>query len=395
MADSPDDLPIPPHGGHLVDRLLTGPAAREAREHAQTLPGIELSDRALADLECLVTGVYSPLSGFQGEQDHASVVRSMRLVDGTVWPVPVTLPVDEARAFEVAPGSELALLRQGEPVGILEVRERFRPDPEAEARQVFGTVERDHPGVAAIYDGGDYRLAGPVRAWGLPLNDRFADYRLTPAQTREEIARRGWRSVVAFQTRNPVHRAHEYLQKVALETVDGLLLHPLVGTTKEGDISPDVRLRTYERILHEYYPGERTLLTVFPAAMRYAGPREAVMHAIARKNYGCTHFIVGRDHAGVGDYYGTCEAQEIFDGFAEADLGIRTLRFDHAFFCRQCGQMATPRSCPHGGDDHVHLSGTEVRRLLRNGDMPPPEFTRPEVAEILVDAFSEAGASNG
>ncbi|MFA9460928.1 sulfate adenylyltransferase [Thiohalorhabdus methylotrophus] len=383
---------VPPHGGRLVNRLLSGAEAEEARAQAAALPAVSLSSRALADLECLATGVYSPLEGFMDGSDFQAVVSGMQLAGGEPWTVPVTLPVGDAVAGWVKPGSRLALQWQGAPLGVLEVSDCFRPDKEEEAVQVFGTGDADHPGVAALYEGEDFRLGGTVWAWDLPRQDPFAPYRWTPAAVRKAIADRGWRSTAAFQTRNPIHRAHEHLQKVALEVVDGLLVHPLVGTTKQGDIPPEVRLDTYEAVLSHYYPRERTLLTVFPAAMRYAGPREAVMHAIARKNYGCTHFIVGRDHAGVGDYYGTYEAQEIFDRFSLDDLGIQPLKFDHAFFCRACDQMASIRTCPHSTEERVVLSGTEVRRMLRDGEHPPPEFTRPEVAEILVDAFQESGA---
>ncbi|HXG40636.1 MAG TPA: sulfate adenylyltransferase [Candidatus Limnocylindrales bacterium] len=388
--------PSVPHGGVLVDRELVGEAAEEARGRASGLPAVELGERELADLEMIGVGALSPLTGFMRRLDYETCVETMRLSDGLLWPMPVTLAVDRERARAIHEGREIALTDpSGRPVGLMQVTETYTYDPRREAELVFGTTDEAHPGVARLYAQGDVLLGGPVWVFERPNRDDFGAYRRTPLETRRLFDERGWRTVVAFQTRNPVHRAHEYLQKVALEIVDGLLLHPLVGATKSDDVPADVRMRTYEEILARYYPAERVLLSVFPAAMRYAGPREAVFHAICRKNYGCTHFIVGRDHAGVGSYYGTYDAQAIFDRFDPAELGIVPLRFEHAFFCRACGNMATSKTCPHDRSEHVVLSGTRVREMLTTGELPPPEFTRPEVARILVEAYRATAATEG
>lgn len=381
---------IAPHGGILVNRVAEGQRRDALLERAESLPKIELTPRSLADLECIATGVYSPLVGFMDEADYRSVVLNMRLVNDLPWTIPVTLSVHEEFAAGLRPDAEIALTWKGQVLAVMTVTDVYRPDKGEEARKVYLTDDLAHPGVAALFESGPVYLGGPIWLVNPIPHEHFHRYRLTPTETRAEFARRGWRTVVAFQTRNPIHRAHEYLQKVALEMVDGLFINPLVGATKADDVPAEVRMQTYEVILSKYYPKNRVLLGVFPAAMRYAGPREAILHAIARKNYGCTHFIVGRDHAGVGDYYGTYDAQKIFDEFAPEELGITPLKFEHAFYCKACGQMATTKTCPHGPEDRVHLSGTKVREMLRRGEMPPPEFTRPEVAEILIRAYRDA-----
>jgi sulfate adenylyltransferase/3'-phosphoadenosine 5'-phosphosulfate synthase len=384
--------PSVPHGGVLVNRELAGAARDEALARAATLPAIELDERELSDLDMIGVGALSPLTGFMRKLDYDCVVDSMRLSDGLLWALPVTLAVTEEQAARVSEGGEVALTDgAGNIVGIMQVTEKYGYDKNREAQQCFGTTEQAHPGVARIFTQGDVYLGGPVWVLDRPNQGEFAEYRLTPLETRQRFDELGWRSVVAFQTRNPVHRAHEYLQKVAMEGVDGLLLHPLVGATKSDDVPAAVRMRTYEEILDKYYPKNRAMLSVFPAAMRYGGPREAVWHAICRKNYGCTHFIVGRDHAGVGNYYGTYEAQEMVDRFSHEDLGITPLKFEHSFFCRTCGNMASAKTCPHDKSHHVHLSGTKVREMLTNGELPPPEFSRPEVAKILMEAYREEG----
>ncbi|MGH2662195.1 MAG: sulfate adenylyltransferase [Actinomycetota bacterium] len=379
---------IPPHGGELVDLLLTGAEAESAAQDAEQYPKVSLGPREVADLEMLVTGALSPLTGFMGEKDYRPVLEEMRLASGPPWTIPITLSVDEDGVKRIGRSDAVALQIDGRPVAVLEIEDRYRRDRAIEAEAVFLTTDGAHPGVATLDRAGDWLLGGPIRAFRLPEHDTFVERRRTPAQTREAFAERGWGRVVGFQTRNPVHRAHEYIQKCALEIVDGLLLHPLVGETKEDDVPADVRMRCYEILLEGYYPKDRVLLSVFPAAMRYAGPKEAIFHALVRKNYGCTHFIVGRDHAGVGDFYGTFDAQRIFERFDPDDLGIVPLMFEHAFWCHRCEGMATPKICPHGEEDRLILSGTKVREMLRNGERPPPEFSRPEVADVLIEAMS-------
>jgi sulfate adenylyltransferase len=380
--------PIPPHGGELVDLILTGADAERALDEARQLPKVALGAREAADLEMLATGALSPLRGFMGEKDYRGVLDEMRLADGLVWSIPITLSVDDDGLKRIGRADGVALTIEGVPAAILDVGETFRRDREAEALAVFQTADRAHPGVAALDRAGDWAVGGGIRVFELPAHASFVEHRRTPAETRVAFDERGWRKVVGFQTRNPVHRAHEYIQKCALEIVDGLLLHPLVGETKEDDVPADVRMRCYKVLLDAYYPKDRILLSVFPAAMRYAGPKEAVFHALVRKNYGCTHFIVGRDHAGVGDFYGTFDAQRIFERFDADDLGIVPLMFEHAFWCHRCEGMATAKICPHGDEDRLILSGTKVREMLRGGERPPPEFSRPEVADVLIEAMA-------
>jgi sulfate adenylyltransferase len=380
---------IRPHGGVLVERVLRGEVREAVRERAGQMIKVPLDHMGLSDLELVASGALSPLTGFMRKADYERCVEEMRLTNGLVWPVPVTLAVDEGLADRIQEEQEVALCEEERVLAVLEVAEKYpngREVKEREAREVYRTTEEAHPGVARIYGRGEVFLGGDVWLvdWPAACKTEFPELRHTPAQTRRMFARRGWRSVVGFQTRNPIHRAHEYIQKTALEIVDGLFLHPLVGETKQDDIPADVRIASYQAILRDYYPAERVILGVFPAAMRYAGPREAVFHAIARKNYGCTHFIVGRDHAGVGTYYGTYDAQNIFDEFAPEEIGITPLRFEHAFYCKKCGMVVSAKTCPHGKDDWVFLSGTQVREMLERGEMLPEEFTRPEVARVLL-----------
>ena len=387
----PHDTTIAPHGGDLVDLLVPEGRREATRAEAEHLPKLVVNARELSDLEMLTVGALSPLRGFVGEADYVSVLETMHLTNGLAWSIPVTLSLTDDDVKRIGAGGSVALLpwEAGDPIAVVEVAEVFKRDRQKESVGVFGTEDLEHPGVQALHDAGDFCLAGTVRALALPEHDDFLPYRLTPAQTRAAFAERGWRTVVGFQTRNPIHRAHEYLQKCALEIVDGLLVHPLVGATKDDDVPADVRMRCYEALFEGYYPKDRAMVSVFPAAMRYAGPREAIWHAICRKNYGCTHFIVGRDHAGVGSYYGTYDAQRIFEEFEPGELGITPLMFEHSFWCNACEGMASPKTCPHGEGSRVSLSGTKVREMLRAGERPPAEFSRPEVADILIDAMRE------
>jgi len=387
----PHDTTTAPHGGDLVDLLVPEGRREATRAEADHLPKLVVNARELSDLEMLTVGALSPLRGFVGEADYVSVLETMHLSNGLAWSIPVTLSLTDDDVKRIGAGGSVALLpwEAGDPIAVVEVAEVFKRDRQKESVGVFGTEDLEHPGVQALHDAGDFCLAGTVRALALPEHDDFLPYRLTPAQTRAAFAERGWRTVVGFQTRNPIHRAHEYLQKCALEIVDGLLVHPLVGATKDDDVPADVRMRCYEALFEGYYPKDRAMVSVFPAAMRYAGPREAIWHAICRKNYGCTHFIVGRDHAGVGSYYGTYDAQRIFEEFEPGELGITPLMFEHSFWCDACEGMASPKTCPHGEGSWVSLSGTKVREMLRAGERPPAEFSRPEVADILIDAMRE------
>jgi sulfate adenylyltransferase len=370
---------IRPHGGVLVDRTGERPAGVEALER------LTLTPREVSDLDMLASGALSPLTGFMGREDYERVLAEMRLASGLPWALPVCLAVEEAPA-----GDSVALADEDDRLlAVLDVEEVFPYDREREAEHCFRTTESAHPGVARLYEQKPLYLAGKVTVFARP-DPPYPELALDPRETRAAFAERGWKRVVGFQTRNPIHRAHEYLTKGALETVDGLLIHPLVGETKSDDVPADVRIECYRVLLENYYPADRVVISAFPAAMRYAGPREAIWHAICRKNYGCSHFIVGRDHAGVGSYYGSYDAQLIFDEFAPHELDIEPMFFEHAFWCRACGQMATPKTCPHGGDDHVFLSGTKVRELLAAGELPPREFSRPEVAEALIRAYRGA-----
>jgi sulfate adenylyltransferase len=387
MPTTMKDVPgAPPHGGSLEIRMAGDEESADLRRRAEGLPVIEAaSRRILSDLELLAVGAVSPNRGFMTEDDYSSVVKEMRLANGLPWSLPITLPVSDAERSHLTEGQQAVITHDGRPVAIIDVEQIFEFDPLVEAEHTFGTTDAKHPGVEYLTSLPHHYVGGDVTVLENVFSDEFASYRFTPLQLREQIDGRGWKSVVAFQTRNPIHRAHEYLTKCALEMVDGLVIHPLVGGTKGDDIAAETRMKCYEVLMANYYPHDRVILSVFPAAMRYAGPREAIWHSLLRKNYGMTHFIVGRDHAGVGSYYGTYDAQAIFDTFESGELGIQPLKFEHSFFCKSCDSMASAKTCPHDAEHHVHLSGTQVRQMLQDGVEPPIEFSRPEVARILID----------
>jgi sulfate adenylyltransferase len=380
---------ITPHGGQLVNRIATHNQRHEFLEKADFLPRVQLTKRAISDLEMIAIGALSPLTGFMEQADYESVVNQMRLANGLPWSIPVTLSVEEEIAKPLKEGSLIRLDdANGRFVGVLELTQKYRYDKIHEVVNVYRTDDEAHPGVKVIYSYGDVNLAGSVWLLHRDPHPLFPDYQIDPAKSRVLFQEKGWKTIVGFQTRNPIHRAHEYIIKCALETVDGLFLHPLVGETKSDDISADVRMRCYEIMRERYFPETRVILAINPAAMRYAGPREAIFHALIRKNYGCTHFIVGRDHAGVGDYYGTYDAQHIFDEFEPAELGILPMKFEHAFYCKRTQQMATTKTSPSVPEERIHLSGTKVREMLRRGELPPAEFSRPEVAAELAQAMN-------
>ena len=381
---------IEPHGGKLVNRILEGKERESVAKQAQKLKKVTLNDREVSDLEMIAIGAFSPLEGFMNNDDYHSVMDNMKLSNGLPWTIPITLSVTKDEAKNLKQGEDVSLVNiGGEILAVLHIEEKFNHDKEKEAIQVYGTKDTAHPGVAKVHEMGDVLLGGKVSVIHRVKQESFKKYRLDPVETRHLFKEKGWKRVVGFQTRNPIHRAHEYIQKCALETVDALMIHPIVGETKGDDVPAAVRVKCYEALLENYYPKDRVALVVNPAAMRYAGPKEAIFHALIRKNYGCTHFIVGRDHAGVGNYYGTFDAHYIFDEFDPQEIGITPMFFDHTFYCKKCEGMASYKSCPHDSSHHVTLSGTKVREMLRAGTMPPPQFSRPEVAKVLIDAMKE------
>jgi sulfate adenylyltransferase len=386
---------VPPHGGVLLPLLVSSDQREQALVEARTLPQIMLSSREVSDLIMLAIGAFSPLKGFIASEDYNSVVREMRLKSGQLWPIPITLAVSNKKAAMIREGQKVALVHpeQDEIMASLLVEEKYSYDKRAEAIQVFGTDDTDHPGIKGIYEQGEVYLGGEVSVFsegGYP--ERFPEF-ARPAETRAIFAEKGWGTIAAFQTRNPMHRSHEYLTKIALEVCDGLLIHPIVGRLKAGDIPAEVRLECYRVLLDNYYPKDRVVLKVYPMEMRYAGPREAVLHAIIRQNFGCSHLIVGRDHAGVGGYYGPFDAQRIFDTLKPGDLYIQPLKLDSTFWCHRCGSMASARTCPHPDEDHLLISGTLLREMLARGERPPEQFSRREIADILISYYQGKAGS--
>lgn len=384
---------LPPfHGNSFKDLLVHDEEERNALiKDAHSLTKIELSTLETSDLIMLGIGAFSPLDGFIESRDYARVVNEMHLNDGTLWPIPVTLSVTKEKAGKIHVGDTVSLIEpeQKSIMGIMNVRDKYSYRKKDEALKVFGTDDEKHPGVQKIYQQGDVYLGGDVKVFhegGYP--QRFPQY-ARPVETRKIFTDMGWRTIAAFQTRNPIHRSHEYITKIALELYDALFIHPIVGKLKEGDVPAEVRIKCYQAILENYYPKKKVLMKVYPMEMRYGGPREAILHAIIRQNFGCTHLIVGRDHAGVGSYYGPFDAQKIFDRVNPDELSIKPIKIDHAFWCNRCGQMSSANTCPHPAEDHLLISGTELRRMLSQGMRPPKEFSRPEVVEILTDYYAE------
>jgi sulfate adenylyltransferase len=377
-----------PHGGKLISRYAASSRVDELLSKCGRMKSWLLTERELADLEMIASGALSPLTGFMNRTDFKAVLDTMRLSKGLPWTLPITLSVSQSFGASLKSSEEIALLDETrKPIAILSVSDIFDCNPMETSHKVFKTTDQAHPGVAALYAAGPKCVGGEIVMLRRRNHKQFTQYRLDPSETRDLFESRGWRTVVGFQTRNPVHRAHEYLQKCALEMTDGLLVHPIVGETKEGDIPADIRMRCYEALIDNYFPKNRVVLAVNPAWMRYGGPREAVFHAIVRKNYGCTHFIVGRDHAGLGNYYAPYEAQEIFHQFDPKELGITPVFFDDAFYCRACGGMATAKTCCHTDVARLNFSGTVVREMLQKGKPLPQEFTRAEIGVILMEAF--------
>ncbi|MCZ6836349.1 MAG: sulfate adenylyltransferase [Planctomycetota bacterium] len=385
----PDAQLISPHGGTLVNRFAAPADTDSLRADAGNLPSITLSSKQACDLEMIAIGAFSPLTGFVGKADFESICLNKRLAAGSAWPIPITLAIDEETKSSLSEGGKAALYHaDGTLLAIIDVQEIYAHDKALEIPNVFGTEDEAHPGVKAVMDEGEWLVGGPIHVLTVTPEhepgEQFTEHRLAPAQTRAAFAERGWKTVSAFQTRNPIHRAHEYLCKCAQEITDGILIHPLVGETKPGDIPADVRMECYQTIIEHYFHPDHTMLSVMPGAMRYAGPREAILHALVRQNYGISHFIVGRDHAGVGDYYGTYDAQNIFDEFEPGEIEVEILKFEHAAWSNKAQGMVSGKTFPKIKGDQVFLSGTKVRELLEKGERPPAEFSRPEVADVLI-----------
>ena len=391
-------MSISPHGGKLLPLLAEGEDLKKGLDKARHLTQIKINSREVSDLIMLGMGAFSPLKGFMLQEDYEGVIREMHCKDGIFWPVPITLAVTNKHADSLKEGQEVALVDEttGAIMGIMAIEEKFAYSKELEAKSIFQTTDTNHPGVNKLYEQGDILIGGPVTVLSEgEYPSRFPIYYARPEEVRKIFEERGWRQIAAFQVRNPIHRSHEYCTKIALEISDGLFIHPLVGALKADDIPAEVRIRCYEVLLENYYPKDNVLLRVYPMEMRYAGPKEALLHAIIRQNFGCSHLIVGRDHAGVGNYYGPFDAQKIFDTLQPNDLEIKPLNIDWTFYCYKCEGMASLKTCPHSPEDRCLISGTELRRMLSNGETPPPEFSRPEVLEILIEYYKGLETEKG
>jgi len=377
---------IKPHGGELINRYVDGDDRDELLKKANGLFKIKITDRLVSECEMIANGGFSPLNGFMTKKEAESVIKNVRLPNGILWSIPILFPVEGDKFEKLNIADEIALVDKNDKViAIMVIEDLFDLDLDKCCKSVFGVNDDNHPGVNFVKMYGNKFAGGEILVLNRPDRESIsADYYLDPLHTREMFEKKGLSKIVAFQTRNPIHRAHEYLIKCALESADGFLIHPLVGETKSDDIPADVRMKCYEVLVDNYFNNEKTMISVLPAAMRYAGPKETIHHMIMRKNYGCSHMIVGRDHAGVGDYYGTYEAQEYVDKYMD-ELEIKPVKFEHSFYCKVCGNLASLKTCPHDSENHVHLSGTKVREMLSEGKMPPKEFSRKEVAEILID----------
>jgi len=374
---------ITPHGGTLVNRTMRQQKLADACQEAEGLPRLVVNSGIANDVRNIAHGVFSPLEGFVSSQDFAAIIQSDQLTSGVPWTIPIMLDISERDS--VHEGQTVCLIEEGRtgPLAIIEVADVYCWDKQAAAEAIFGTIDTQHPGVSRLCERGDYLVGGNIR---LLDNDPgpYARFNLPPAQTRDVFAQRGWQTICAFQTRNVPHRGHEELQKTVLGLVDGLLIQPVIGKKKAGDYRDELILGTYQVLIDNYYPADRVVLNILPFEMRYAGPKEAIMHAIMRKNYGCTHIIIGRDHAGVGDYYGEEDAIEIFDEPQFADLQIQPITIHGDFwYCTTCQRVASDRTCPHGPDSQISFSGTNIRQLIAKGQAPPPEVMRPEVFEVI------------
>ncbi len=382
---------VSPHGSEtLRPLLLEGPALAEEQKRAQSLPRITVSSREKGDLVMLGIGGFTPLNGFMTHADWQGVCDGMKMPNGLFWPIPITLSTDDATAATVHTGKEAALVDPdgGEILATIKVTEKYQINKAHECAMVFRTTDIEHPGVRMVMDQGNVNIAGPVKvlsSGGFP--EKYGAFYMTPAQTRAAFEANGWTTVAAFQTRNPMHRSHEYLAKVAIEVCDGVLVHSLLGNLKPGDIPADVRTRAISALIEKYFAQKTVIQSGYPLDMRYAGPREALLHALFRQNYGCSHQIVGRDHAGVGNYYGPFDAHHIFDEIPPDALKTRPLKIDWTFWCYRCGGMASDRTCPHAAADRLLVSGTKLRKWLSEGDPVPEEFSRAEVLEILREYY--------